>query len=90
VSEPSLSGYTFCGWYLDKQYSKKLQTDTVVDVEEQMMLYAKWEQIIEPINVTEILIYVGVGVVAVGIIVSVVVILRKQKQKDHFDMGNKL
>ncbi len=90
VSEPSLSGYTFCGWYLDKQYTKKLQTDTKVDVEEQMMLYAKWEQIIEPINISEILIYVGVGVVAIGILTTVVIILRKQKEKDHFDMGNKL
>ena len=89
ISEPTLNGYTFCGWYLDKNYTKKLQTDTIVDMEEQMTLYAKWEQIIEPINATEIIIYVSLGVLAVGVIVTVVIILRKQKEKDNFNMGNK-
>ncbi len=39
---PSLTGYTFKGWYLDSSYSNLITKDSIVKITSNSMLYAKW------------------------------------------------
>jgi len=86
---PTLEGYTFDGWYYDNQYSKKVKDTDSIDTIENLTLYAKWVKIVEPFNISEVLIYSGIGVVVVAIVVVAIVLLRKEKnkEKDTFDLG---
>ena len=39
---PTLTGYTFKGWYLDSSYNKLVTNETVVKITANSVLYAKW------------------------------------------------
>lgn len=42
-SDPKKEGYTFAGWYLDADYSEKMNFDTFTMPDSDVTLFAKWE-----------------------------------------------
>lgn len=40
---PTKIGYTFCGWYLEKEYTTLIDKNTIVDIADNHTLYAKWD-----------------------------------------------
>ena len=40
--DPTREGYTFAGWYLDKEGTQEFDFDTFVKSDEDLVLYAKW------------------------------------------------
>ncbi len=52
IQAPSRKGYTFEGWYLDREYEDKLLSDTLDTTNgEQVILYAKWAPRKIPVDV---------------------------------------
>lgn len=40
---PERKGYVFLGWYLDESFQKEVTSDTIVSIDSNHSLYAKWE-----------------------------------------------
>ena len=51
-SDPSLSGYTFVGWYSDKKLTKAYNFNTAV--KSNITLYAKWKKIVPPTSFKDV------------------------------------
>lgn len=62
-------GYTFEGWYLDSEFNNKFDVD--IELNENIVIYAKWEKIPEiPVPDT----YLGINnvVIVIGILLTIV------------------
>lgn len=71
-------GYTFEGWYLDSEFTKKF--DTEIELIENITIYAKWEKIPEiPVpdtylGINSVIIVIGVLLTIVGTVIMYVII----------------
>ena len=88
LTEPTMTGYTFKGWYLDAAYNNKVDEKTVVKTASNHTLYAKWE-----INTYELIIDPNGGIYAESEDVSkqelkykqTITLLTPTKEKYDFD-----
>ena len=88
LTEPTMTGYTFKGWYLDAAYNNKVDENTVVKTTSNHTLYAKWE-----INIYELIIDPNGGIYAESEGVSkqelkykqTITLLTPTKEKYDFD-----
>lgn len=93
LKSPTKEGFNFVGWYYDKEYTKKVNVKYLEDLEEgyvlsvnqELVLYAKWETIKENklSNYIVIIILVAIIVVLLGI-VAIVNWYKKRKKKNEY------
>ena len=49
-NDPTRDGYSFAGWYKDKDYNEKFYPDS--EISNNTILYAKWDKILKEVNAT--------------------------------------
>lgn len=73
-----VEGYTFEGWYLDKEFTKKVTAETVVEQTEDYTLYARWTRPIKEVTTMQLFIIIAILIVALAIIVVTYVLIYKK------------
>lgn len=84
LPKPTKEGYVFKGWYLDEAFTQRVTAETIVQIDENHKLYAKWEKPKEKgfFEKTEGMIVLGAsGVVLIGLGLGLILAGRRKRTK---------